>query len=202
MLDAPIKSRIDPVLLRMGQWLSDRGATPNGVTIAAFLVGMLAAVSIAFEQFGLGLALLLLSRLGDGLDGWVARASGRQSDFGGFLDITLDFAFYGAIPLAFVLADPARNAEAGAFLLLTFYFNGASFLAFALMAEKRGLDPNARGQKSLLYTTGLAEATETIAVFVLMCLWPTGFPLIAWVFGAICLYTTFSRIVLARRALV
>ena len=201
MLDAPIKSRIDPALLAMGRWLSDRGATPNGVTIAAFVVGMLAALGIAFEQFLLGLVLILLSRLGDGLDGWVARASGRQSDFGGFLDITLDFAFYGAIPLAFVVANSAQNAEAGAFLLLTFYFNGASFLAFALMAEKRGLDPDARGQKSLLYTTGLAEATETIAVFVLICLWPGGFPVIAWAFGAVCLYTTFSRIMLARRSL-
>ena len=199
MLDAPIRERIDPTLLAMGAWLSDRGVTPNGVTLAAFVVGLLAAAAIAGEYYLLGVVLLLLSRLGDGLDGCVARASGRQTDFGGFLDITLDFAFYGAIPLAFVIADPVQNAIPGAFLLLTFYFNGASFLAYATMAEKRGLDQTTRKEKSLLYTTGLAEATETIVVFVLMGLFPAAFPWLAWLYGAVVLYTTFSRIMLARR---
>lgn len=200
MLDATIKRRIDPTLTVMGRWLAERGATPNGVTISAFLAGMIAAAAIANGYYMTGLVLLLLSRLGDGLDGWVARASGRQSDFGGFLDITLDFAFYGAIPLAFVLADPATNGVAGAFLLLTFYINGASFLSYAWIAEKRGVEAAARGQKSLLYTTGLAEATETITVFVLMCLWPDGFVIMSWLFGVVCLYTGLSRIMLARRA--
>ena len=36
----------------------------------------------------------------------------RKTDFGGFLDIVLDFAFYGAIPLGFIFADPAANALA------------------------------------------------------------------------------------------
>ena len=198
MLDTPIRQRIDPVLLRMGQWLSARGATPNGVTLAAFAVGLLAATAIAKEAFLLGLAFLLLSRVGDGLDGWVARASNRQTDFGGFLDIVLDFAFYGAIPFAFALADPSRNAVPAAFLVLTFYINGASFLAYAQVAEKRG--GVERGAKSLLYTTGLAEATETIAVFSAMCLLPRWFPWLAWGFGAVCLYTAFSRVMLARGA--
>ncbi len=86
----------------------------------------------------------------------------------------LDFAFYGAIPFGFVLADPAANAIAGAALILSFYVNGASFLAYAIMAEKRGLETDARGEKSIFFTTGLAEATETIAVFVLACLFPAG----------------------------
>ena len=198
MLDTAIKTRIDPTLLAMGRWLTRLGATPNAVTVFAFGVGMAAAGAIALGNFWTGLALILLSRLGDGLDGSLARASGRQTDLGGFLDITLDFAFYGAIPLGFVIADPVANAVPGAFLLLTFYFNGASFLAYALMAEKRGIDPAQRGQKSLLYTTGLAEATETICVFVIFCAFPASFPWIAWLFGAVCLYTAFSRIMLAR----
>ena len=198
MLDASIRRRIDPVLLSMGRWLADRGATPNGVTLAAFIVGMAAAAAIAVGTYWVGLVLLLLSRLGDGLDGWVARASNRQSDFGGFLDIVLDFAFYGAIPTAFALAHPGANAVAACVLVLTFYVNGASFLAYATMAEKRGTAE--RGSKSLLYTTGLAEATETIAVFVAMCLFPEAFAGIAYAFAAVCAYTTFSRIMLAREA--
>ena len=68
------------------------------------------------------------------------------------------------------------------------------------MAEKRGTDESERGSKSLLYTTGLAEGTETILVFVLFCLFPGWFSVIAWVFAVIVAYTTFSRFMLARNA--
>ena len=77
----------------------------------------------------------------------MARHSFR-TDRGGFLDIVLDFAFYAAIPLGFVLARPVTNAVAGAVLLASFYVNGASFLAYAVMAERRGLSGTARGPKS------------------------------------------------------
>ena len=127
--------------------------------------------------------LILASRIGDGLDGAVAKIAGK-TDLGGYLDIVLDFVFYGAIPLGFVLADPAANATAGAVLLLSFYVNGASFLAYAAIAEKRKLATTVRGPKSLFFTTGLAEATETIVVF-----WPSaccrsGLPAIAYAFAA------------------
>lgn len=141
---------------------------------------------------------MLSSRLCDGLDGAVARAS-VKTDRGGFLDIVLDFAFYGAIPLAFAIAEPEKNALAAAVLLFAFYANGASFLGYAVMAEKRKLVSEARGSKSLYFTTGLAEATETIIVFVLFCLFPSAFPLIAYVFAAMTLVTTGARIVLALR---
>ena len=196
MLDATIRRRIDPFLDRAGRWLAVRGVTPNGLTLLAFATGLAAAASIAFQLYVVGLALIFASRLGDGLDGSVARASNAQSDFGGFLDITLDFAFYGAIPVAFAIANPGANAVAAGFLVLTFYVNGSSFLAYATVAEKRGTPE--RGPKSILYTTGLAEATETLAVFALMCLVPAAFSWLAWGFGAVCLYTAFSRIMLAR----
>jgi hypothetical protein len=91
----------------------------------------------------------LASRLADGLDGAVARARGK-SDFGGYLDIVCDFAFYGAIPLGFVLLDPAANGAAGAFLLAAFYVNGATFLGYAILAAKRGMETRSRGEKSLV----------------------------------------------------
>ena len=200
MLDTRIRGIIDPTMNTIGQWLASRGITPNAVTLAGFGIGCAAAIAIALEAYWSGLALLLLSRICDALDGAVARQSGQQSDLGGYLDIVLDFAFYGLIPLAFIFADPEVNALAGSVMLLTFYINGASFLAYALMAEKRGLDEDARGSKSILYTTGLAEATETIVVFVLMCLFPAWFSIIAWIFAAIVAYTTFSRIMLAKHS--
>ena len=113
----------------------------------------------------------------------------------------LDFAFYGAIPIGFVLADPDANAVAAAVLLFSFYVNGASFLTYAIMAERRGLTSESHGEKSIFFTTGLVEATETIGFFVLMCLFPGWFAAFAWIFAVLCFYTALSRIVLASRTL-
>lgn len=198
MLDGWARARIDPFLDRLAGRLAATGVSANSVTLTACGVGLLAALAIAGGYFGLGLVLMLASRLGDGLDGAVARINGK-TDLGGYLDIVLDFVFYGAIPLGFVLADPATNAVAGAVLIFSFYVNGSSFLAYAVMAEKRKMETAARGAKSLFFTTGLAEASETIAVFVIFCIFPEYFSVIAYVFSGICLYTALSRIVLAAR---
>ena len=198
MLDNKVRIQIDPVLNRVGRFLADQGITANMVTLAGFAIGIIAAVTIAFDMLWLGLALLLVSRVCDGLDGAVARAN-QKTDFGGYLDIVLDFAFYGLIPAAFIYLDPTANALAGTALLLAFYVNGASFLTFALMSEKQGISEESRGSKSLLYSVGLAEATETIGVFVLFCIFPAWFSMIAWIFCGIVVYTTVSRTLLARK---
>lgn len=145
-----------------------------------------------------GLILILLSRIADGLDGAVARAS-RKTDYGGYLDITADFLFYGAVPLGFAALDPAANGLAAAFLLTSFYFNGASFLGFALLAEKHEMRTDAQGQKSLYYSNGLLEGTETIGFFVLICLLPVFFAPLAYIFGALCFATASLRLFAARR---
>lgn len=198
MLDGWAREKIDPGLGAMAGRLAAAGIGANAITWSGLAVGLVAAATIAFGHFWIGLALILASRLCDGLDGAVARLQGK-TDYGGYLDIVLDFAFYGAVPLGFILADPAQNAIAGAVLLLAFYVNGASFLAYAVMAEKRGLATEARGEKSLFFTTGLAEATETLAVFALMCLLPQWFAALAYLFAAVTFYTTVSRIVLAAK---
>lgn len=200
MLDGWARRKIDPALAAGASTLAARGVSANAVTLTGFAIGALAALAIATGHTSLGLALILLSRLCDGLDGAVARIRGR-TDLGGFLDITLDFGFYGLIPLAFAVQDPAANAVAGATLLAAFYLNGASFLAYAVMAQKRGMETDARGQKSLFFTTGLAEASETLIVFVLFCLLPGWFAALAYLFAALTLYTTLARLVLAARVL-
>ena len=203
MFDIAVRRRIDPALDRIARRLAGWGVSADGVTVAAFCIGAAAAAAITFEHHWLGLVLVLLSRLGDGLDGAVARASAARdgsygTDFGGYLDIVLDFGFYALVPLAFVVADPQANAVAGAVLIAAFYFNGASFLAFATAAERRG-DRDVRGHKAFRYTVGIMEGTETIVLFCAMCVFPSWFPAIAYVFAALTLATTLARIALARR---
>lgn len=199
MLDAPIRRHIDPVLDCAGRWLAARGATADGLTVVGFLVGLGAVAALGYGQFQLALALILLNRLADGLDGAVARYS-RITDFGGYIDIVCDFLVYAAVPFGFALADPAGNAMAALFLVLAFVGTSTSFLAFAIMAEKHGIRTNARGAKSFYYLGGLIEGSETMAVFVAMCLWPHAFVWLAYGFGALCWLTTASRVAAARGA--
>jgi phosphatidylglycerophosphate synthase len=199
MLDGLMRGVIDAPLNRSGRWLASRGTSPDVVTLAGLALGLAAAGLIWAGWSGLWVALVLLSsRVADGLDGAVARARGK-SDFGGYLDIVCDFVFYGAVPLAFVLRDPAANGVAGAFLLFSFYVNAATFLGYAILAEKRGLTTRSRGEKSLYFTAGLMEGTETILCFLVLALWPLLFAPLAWVFGALCLVTALARVILAAR---
>jgi len=196
VLDARLRRVIDPALDRLSAPLDRIGLTPNAATVLGFAIGLGAMAAISQRAYGLGLLLLLSNRLFDGLDGALARRRGL-TDFGGFLDIVLDFIFYAGIPLAFALAEPGANGLAAAFLVVSFVGTGTSFLAFAVMAAKRGLATDLRGRKSLYYLGGLTEGTETIAAFVLACLFPAWFPVIALVFGGLCWLTTATRIAVA-----
>ena len=199
MLDGVMRPMIDPALNRWGKKLAARGWSADAMTLVGLAIGLASAAMIAVGLPGwAALFPLIFSRLADGLDGAIARAT-RRSDFGGYLDITCDFLFYGAVPLAFALRDPGGNAMAAAFLLLSFYVNGASFLGYAVLAEKRGMSSDSRGLKSLYFTAGLLEGTETILFFAVICLWPDWFASLAWGFGALCFVTATSRVMLARR---
>jgi phosphatidylglycerophosphate synthase len=193
MLDRAIQAAVKPLLTRAARQLVAAGIGADAITVAGFVVGMAAAVAIALEAYLGGLVLLLASRLMDGLDGAVARAT-KPTDRGGFLDITLDFVFYASIPLAFALANPAQNALPAAVLLAAFIGTASSFLAFAIVAEKQRLASTAFPDKSFYFLGGLTEATETTAAFAAMCLWPAAFPLIAYGFAVLCAITIAMRI--------
>jgi phosphatidylglycerophosphate synthase len=194
MLDRLSLRLLDPVLQTSARFLAARGVRPDQLTITAFLIGLLGACCIAFSYYLSGLVLILLNRLGDGVDGPLARLS-RATDRGAYLDIVLDFIFYSAIVFAFALADPPKNALPAAALIFTFVGTGASFLAFAILAERRSITSLRLPDKGFYYLGGLAEGTETVIFMVLCCLFPAFFPLLAWVFAAICLGAAAVRVI-------
>ena len=198
MLDGVMRRLVSPPLERAGAALAARGVGADQVTLAGLAAALAMGAAVATGHFALALACLVLSRIADGLDGAVARHS-RLSDFGGILDIVCDFAFYAAVPVGFALVDGAACAVPAAVLLASFYLNAASFLGFAAVAAKRGMQTTIRGPKSLYFTTGLAEGTETIAVFVAMLIWPRAFAPLAYGFAALCLVTCLARVALARK---
>jgi phosphatidylglycerophosphate synthase len=191
MFDARLRPLIDPPLNRIGRMLAHQGVSANHVTIASGVFGILAGIVIAHQAFAAGLVFILASRLLDGLDGAVARAS-RPTDFGGYLDIVADFVFYVAVPVGFGFASP-ENTPFALLLVASFTLTGVSFLAYATIAAKRGIETAAHGRKSFFYSTGIAEGTETIAVFILMCLTPHRFPEIATIYAGLCVLTVAQR---------
>jgi phosphatidylglycerophosphate synthase len=193
MLDRLALKIMKPAVDAAALQLDKRGITADHVTLAGFALGMLAAVLVANGHSLLAILPLIANRVLDGVDGALARLS-TTSERGAFLDISLDFVFYAAIPLAFGIADPGANALAAAVLLAAFVVTGTSFLAFAVIAEKRGLKSDAYPSKAFYYLGGLTEGTETIACFLAMCLWPQHFTSLAYFYAMLCALTSATRL--------
>ena len=198
MLDGVVRRAIDPPLDRLSGWLTAAGLSANVITLGGFAVGVAAVPLLALEWYGPALGVILVNRLADGLDGAVARRTGA-TDLGGYLDIVCDFVFYAAVVFGCALARP-ENARPAAFLILAFVGTGTTFLAYAVIAAKRGITTAAQGRKSLYYLGGLTEGTETIILFVAISLFPDAFAPLAYGFGALCWITTASRMLAAARS--
>ena len=201
MFDPVLRRWVDPSLNRAGAWLAERGAAADAITLVGLAIGLLAVPLLADEHYGWALPVILLNRVIDGLDGALAQQGrGGPTPFGGYLDIVCDMAFYAAVPMGFALANPA-NALWAALLLASFVCTAASFLGRAVMAAQRGeTDDGKHGRKAFFYAGGIIEGTETIAAFVLFCLFPQAFPWLAGLFAVLCFWTAGARVLAAYRA--
>lgn len=179
MRDSVLRAQKDRLLLPMAEQLF-KSIHPNIVSVVALGVGLLSATAIIYEAFLPGLVLWLFNRILDGLDGVVARAHDKQSDFGGYLDLLLDFIVYLAIPIAFLVAMPSMpNMWAGVALLAIYVLNLLSWSTLSAILEKRQLHSQSR-LTTLEMPTGLIEGTETIIFYSLFFLLPGQ---IAFLFG-------------------
>jgi phosphatidylglycerophosphate synthase len=151
-----------------------RSIHPTAITVAACGVGLVAAVAVWNGAYGIGLALWVVNRVLDGLDGTVARIHQKQSDLGGYLDILLDTLIYIAIPLALALnVNTTEGYLALSLLMGSFYLNTASWMYLAALQEKHRYDPDRqRHLTSISMTGGLIEGAETILFVSLFLLFP------------------------------
>ncbi len=195
MLDATLRPVIDRPLGSVAKIITAQswiGVSPDWITVTGFIIGLGAPLALWMEHYIAALIFIIVNRIMDGLDSAVARQMG-VTDRGGYLDIVLDFLFYAGVVFGFALAQPEQAIYA-ALLMFAFMGTASSFLAFAIFAEKRGLQTTMRGEKSLYYLGGLTEGSETIITFILMCLAPLYFWFIALVFAILCFLTTATRV--------
>ncbi len=198
MLDSRLRPLIDPPLNWLAERVAHLGVSANTVTLLGFVFGLAGCVAVAGQSYLLAILLLAINRLADGLDGAIARRRG-MTEFGGYLDIVCDFIVYNALVVGFALAQPEAVVPA-LFLMLSFAGTGTTFLAYAILAAKRGEMNERQGRKSFYYLGGLAEGTETILFFTLCLVFPSAFAVLAWIFAGICLLTTLGRALMTWRA--
>lgn len=199
MFDAALRRLVNPPLNRAASAFVRSGVSANTLTIIGSVIGIFAASAIVQQQFAAGLILILLNRILDGLDGAVARIN-SPTEFGGYLDTLADFLFYVLVPVGFGLAN-TENLLSALLLVASFTITAVSFLGFAAIAARRGDNDGVHGPKAFIYSTGLMEGGETIAFFILFCLFPVYFPVLALIFAVLCILTIAQRIALAAKTL-
>ena len=179
------------------------GITPNMLTVA----GTVASVSVAVAtlprgHFIAGPPLLAVVLVGDSFDGVLARATGRTSVFGAFLDSTLDR-----------LADGAVFASLAAWAALTMTSDSVALrtvtVVLALVCVVLAATvPYARARAESIGATasvGIAERTDRLVV-ALVATFAVGLGAPQWVLSAALGYvalasfiTVLQRIVAVRR---
>jgi phosphatidylglycerophosphate synthase len=199
MFDERARTVLPRVVTPLVRWLVRARVSPNVISGAACGMGLAAAALVATGASGAGLAIWLVSRLADGLDGIVARETGAISAFGGYLDITLDMAAYSAMVVGFAIAYPDHGVVWSA-ILASYVLAITTTLALSDAATKAGR-PVSRTNRTFQFTTSLAEAGETSIVYALWVLFPLWIEWLAWFWVAIVLLTVVQRTWLARRVL-
>ena len=92
MLDR-LRSRLDSSLTTVGRWFSKVWPSPTAWTAVGLVASVLAGISYSTSGYpgeAVGAVLILVAGWFDIVDGAVARATGRTSKQGAFLDSTLD----------------------------------------------------------------------------------------------------------------
>jgi phosphatidylglycerophosphate synthase len=160
---------------------------PGVITALALAAALAAAALAAGGRTWPAVALWLVSRLADGLDGPVARVRARHGDgagdLGGYLDMLGDTVAYVAVPLGVALGQDRQAVwVACAVMLATFAVNTVSWAYLAALLEKRGHGVAGSDEiTSVRMPAGFVEGTETIVVFAVALAWPGA---AAWTFSA------------------
>lgn len=185
MIDTKLRSSVQPTFDLLGKVFVNVGLTPNAITTIAFIIGVVAAITLGYGYIFLPIVLLWLSGLLDVLDGTVARLIGKSSRLGAYLDLIFDRVVEGSMILGFYAWMP----ELGWALLIFMVgamFNFTTFLVAASLFDNKG-------DKSIHYDAGLVERTETFIFFTLMMLLPSYAYALLMFFNVIMILTGIRR---------
>jgi len=169
----------------LGNRLKRTGLTPDHLTVVGILVGVGAAVAIAFGQLLLGLALVILAALPDLLDGALAKASNAASQRGAFFDSTID-RLTDAVLLGGV-GWYLASEQSSHMVMLPFAVMAVSSIISYQRAKAESLGLDAKG--------GLMERAERIVLLCIGLLYEPLLVPVLWVMLALSSITAVQRFV-------
>ncbi len=179
-----IKRIGEPVALFLGRI----GFTPDALTVAGFGIVLVAAVTAAVGAWVLTAIILIAGTLFDGLDGTLARATGKTSNFGAFLDSTLDRA--GEVVIyAGIVAGAAMSGRLEVVGLATLALGTGSLVSY-VRARGEGL--------GVCANIGVAQRAERAAVLIAGLL-AGGLVSPTWLTAALLLISVASAITVVQR---
>jgi phosphatidylglycerophosphate synthase len=202
MIDTALRRPAERILTPIARGVSAR-IPPAALTVTGLTLGLGAALAVGMGMHWLAVGLFLVNRVLDGLDGTVARLRGRQTDFGGYIDLLADFVVYAAIPLGIAAHIGSPQAwTAAAVLLATFYVNAMSWSFLSAVLARRRRDGTAASRRTTIaMPPGLIEGAETIVFFTLMLALPQWAVGLSWVMAGAVMVTVLQRLSWAHRAL-
>jgi phosphatidylglycerophosphate synthase len=202
MFDRYLRHMVDFWLAPVARALGPR-LSPTVITVIAFAAGIGSAAAAFDGPAGVALALWIVNRILDGLDGTQARVHHRESPFGAYLDIVLDFLVYAAIPVALsARAATQEMAFAGLMLVASFYVNAASWMYLAAILEQRREGAATRGERTAVtMPPGLIGGAETVAFYAAFFLWPAQQRWLFYAMAALVVMTAVIRLIWAARRL-
>jgi archaetidylinositol phosphate synthase len=193
MLDTHARKYVEPMIGRTAHLLLVRGFTPNQVTWAAFLIGILTGGFIYLDKPIFAVILLWLSGYLDAVDGSMARKKKSATPWGTVMDITFD----RLVELSVIIGLGAKYPDAQFVLLLltgAIVFSMTVFLTVGALSDKKGI-------KSFYYQAGLAERTEGFILFSIMVLFSSHLVLLTLLFLFVEIFTALQRLAEAKRIL-
>lgn len=187
MIDTHLRKKVQPIFNLIAKVLIKLKVSPNQITVIAFVVGLIAAINVAFGNMLLAIILLWLSGLLDVLDGSVARLTNNVSKSGAYMDLVFDRMVEAAIILGFYFLF---NQYTLAYLIffISVIFNFSTFMAAGALFKNTS-------SKSMYYDVGIAERTETFIVFTLMMIFTNYLADILMVFNVIIFITGIIRFI-------
>ncbi len=198
MLDILLREIKDKAFTPFGLFIG-KVFSPNAIGVVSFLFGIGVIFFLYFQKTYFALAFWIFNRIFDGLDGTVARLYSSQSDFGGYLDILLDFIIYAGIPIAITVTYPRTfNFIALSILLGFYYLNSASWMYLSSLLEKRKHGAyETKERTSVTMPGGIVGGTETIFFYILFILLSKYIAVLFYIFAGLILITIFQRLIWA-----
>ena len=131
------RQRVRDLATPIARSLGRLGLTPNALTLIGFLGTCVAAVAAASQAWLVAGVLVLVFGIFDLFDGALARATGRATKLGAFLDSTFDRAGEAVVYVGIAIGCVAAGFELGAILAAAAM--GAAFMVSYARAKAESL---------------------------------------------------------------